>query len=185
MKFICAAILIALLGQAKKENPDLKVDEQAGLSVGKMPKNDEWGFKDKPFFEKAKISVGHKVDDIGVDVFSVLPAPNQSGWDLKKQADSDFSAFSAAAGVTDMKKVSQQDKVGLPRGGGNGAVGTYMEMTFKRQEKPVEYRYWSFTSKSNNNFYLVIVHGDEGMYKKHQKIVDYILGTIQTWKLPK
>jgi len=185
MRLICIAAVLTLLAQQKKENPDLKYDEQAGLSVGKMPKNDEWAFRDKPFFEKAKVSVSHKVDDIGVDVIHVLPAPGQSGWDLKKQADLDFGAFSAATGVTDMKKVSQQDKVGLPRGGGNGALGTYIEMSFKRQDKPVEYRYWNFSSKANNCLYLVIVHGDEGMYKKHQKIVDYILSTIQTWKLPK
>jgi hypothetical protein len=184
MRILCVAAL-ALLAQAKKENPDLKYDEQAGLSVAKMPKNDEWGFKDKPYFEKAKISVAHKVDEIGVDVFSVLPAPNQSGWDLKKQADVDFSAFSSAPGVTDMKKVQQQDKVRLPGGGGNGAAATYMEMTFKRQDKPVEYRYWSFTSRNNGNLYLIIVHGDEGMYKKHQKVVDFVISTVQTWKLPK
>lgn len=185
MKIICAAIVIALLGQAKKENPDLKFDEQAGLSVGKMPKNDEWGFRDKPFFAKAKVSVAHKVDDIAVEVIPVLPAPNQYGWDLKKEADSAFSAFSAAEGVTEMKKVSQQEKVRLPGGGGNGAVGTYIEMTFKRADKLVEYRYWNFASKANNCLYLVMVHGDEGMYKKHQKSVDYVLSTIQTWKLPK
>jgi len=185
MKLICAAIVLTLLAQGKKENPDLKVDEQAGLSVGKMPKNDEWGFKDKPFFEKAKVAVGHKVDDLEIDVFSVLPAPNQSGWDLKKQAEIDFGNFSSAPGVTEMKKVSHQDKVALPRGGGNGALGTYMEMSFKRQDKPMEYRYWSFTSRSNSNLYLVLVHGEEGMYKKHQKIVDFVLGTIQTYKLPK
>src|SRR4030095_6664407 len=185
MKILCAALVIALVGEAKKENPDLKVDEQAGLSVGKMPKNDEWGFREKPFFEKAKVAVGHKVDEIAVEVFSVLPAPNQYGWGLKTQADIDFGNFSSAPGVTEMKKVSQQDKVRLPGGGGNGALGTYMEMAFKRQDKPVEYRYWSFTSKSNNNLYLVLVHGDEGMYKKHQKAVDFVISTIQTWKLPK
>jgi hypothetical protein len=58
-------------------------------------------------------------------------------------------------------------------------------MTFKRAEKAVEYRYWNFVGKQNGSLYIVILHGDEGMYKKHQKIADYVLSTIQTWKLPK
>jgi len=185
MKIVCAAIVLTLLAQGKKENPDLKVDEQAGLSVGKMPKNDEWGFQEKPFFAKAKVTVAHKVDDIVIYFFQALPAPNQYGWDLKKQADQDFTGFTTAEGVTEVKKISQQDKAGLPRGGGNGAVGSYIEWTSKRQDKLGEYRYWNFASKANNCLYVVLVHGEEGMYKKHQKVVDFVIGTLQTYKLPK
>jgi hypothetical protein len=30
-----------------------------------------------------------------------------------------------------------------------------------------------------------MMHGDEGMYKKHQKVADFILGNIRTYKIPK
>src|SRR5262245_26133706 len=85
MKVAIAAAVLTLLAQAKKDNPDLKYDEQAGVSIGKMPKNDEWAFKDKGYFEKSKLCVYHKVDYLAVDIIQVPPAPGQTTWDLKKQ----------------------------------------------------------------------------------------------------
>jgi hypothetical protein len=49
----------------------------------------------------------------------------------------------------------------------------------------VELREWVFIGKENQCQYIVMMHGDEGMYKKHQKVADFILGNIRTYKIPK
>jgi hypothetical protein len=181
MKLICAAAAIALLAQAKNANTDLKYDEKAGISVSKPPKNDEWDFKEKGFFDKTKIVVSHKVDEISFDILQHPAPPPGQVYDLKKQAEGDFTNLSGLAGVTEPKRIAM-NATKVP---GSGYQAWYLEMTFKRADKLVEYREWTFLGKENQFLYVIALHGDEGMYKKHQKVADFILGSIKTWKLPK
>jgi hypothetical protein len=181
MKLITAAVTIVLLAQQGKPNPDLKYDAQAGISAMKPPKNDEWDFKDKGFFDKTKINIAHKVDEIGFDIIQHPAAAPGTQYDLKKQVEGDFNNMSSQQGVTDAKRIAM-NQTKIP---GSGYQSWYLEMTFKRADKLTEFREWAFIGKENQLLYVIVLHCDEGMYKKHQRVADWILGNIRTWKLPK
>jgi len=177
-----ATLLLALQGKA---NPDFKYDEKAGVSVQKFPKNDEWDFKDMgKFLKTPKIIVAHKVDELVIEVMQIPPAPNTTGFDLKKQIELDYAGFSANSSLTDVKQVALQPSK-LPNGGGNGANAMFFQATCKIMDAPMEIREWLFVGKENQCLYIVVLSGGEGNYKKHQKIVDFILGNIKTYKIPK
>jgi hypothetical protein len=187
MKAICAAVAVILLApqQQKSANSDLKYDQAAGISVQKPPKNDEWDFKEKDagaFWKACKILVVHKVDELKIEVDQ---SPAAEGiFDAKKQAETDWNSITEATGVSEPKKIAINNTK-LPGNGAGGANAAYLECTFKRSDKLVEFRQWLFVGRENQLIYRVIVHGDEGMYKKHQKVADYILASVKTWKLPK
>lgn len=174
---------ISLLPQAKS-NPDLKYDEKSGISVQKFPKNDEWDFKDMGrLYQMTKIVVAHKVDELWIEILQRPPATTGS-YDLKKQAETDFAGLSGVKGFTEVKQVALAAQK-LPLNGAGGANAWYLEASLKVQEKPYEFREWVFIGKENQCEYFVVLHGEQGMYKKHQKVADYILGNIKTWKIPK
>ena len=182
MNAICAAVtVLALCLQQKNPNPDMKYDAAAGISVSKPPKNDEWDFKEKGFFDKCKLAVVHKVDDIGFDVLIQPPATGTGVYDLKKVSEDSFTNMSGQTGVTDAKRVEVKNTK-VP---GMNVACSYLEMTYKRDDKVHEFRQWSFIGKENQQLYMVVLHNEEGMYKKHQKVADFILASMKTWKLPK
>ena len=182
MKLIFAVVAVLLpLVQQQKENPDLKYDPKLGISVAKPPKNDEWDFKEKGFFTQSAFALSHKVDEISFDIRHIPPQPGTTGFDLKKVSEDSFTQMSSQAGFTDAKRIAiNQTK--MP---GSGYTASYLEMSFKRSDKLTEWRQWSWVGKENQQLYIVALHCDEGMYKKHQKVADFILGNIRTWKLPK
>jgi len=167
-----------------KPSADLKYDEKAGLSVQKFPKNDEWDFKEKGKFAlMPKIVIAHKVDEIWIEIIQRPPATT-GGVDLKKQAEADVAGLSGLQGFTEVKQISLASSK-LPLNGGNGANAWTFEASLKVLDKPYEWREWVFIGKENQCEYVVMMHGDQGMYKKHQKVADFILGNIKTWKIPK
>ena len=177
--------VVALPAFQGKPNPDFKYDEKAGVSIQKFPKNDEWDFKDEGKFAKnPKLVISNKVDELWVEVVQAFPAPNTAGWDLKKQIEVDYAGLSGDKNLTEVKQVAMQPSK-LPLGGGNGANAMFCHATFKLQDKAMEKREWAFVGKENQCLYVIMVTGDEGIYKKHQKIVDFILGQIKTYKIPK
>jgi hypothetical protein len=152
-----------------------------GISVSKPPKNDEWDFKDKGFFTNTKLALNHKVDDLGFDIMFQAPGANGGTFDLKKVSEDSFNNMSSQQGVTDAKRIDlKQTKIPGPN-----TNGWYLEMTFKRADKLTEFRQWCFVGRENQQLYQIVLHGDEGMYRKHQKVVDFILANLKTWKLPK
>src|SRR6185503_5019518 len=139
MKLLCAVIAgILLAPQQGKPNPDLKYEEKAGISLNKPPKNDEWDFKEKEsgaVWKECMILVSHKVDELRIEV-CYTPPSTQGGYDIQKQCENDFTSLSGTTGITDAKRVAmKKDK--LPGNGAGGAQGHYLEMTFKRGDKPV------------------------------------------------
>ena len=185
LKVFCIIAVAALPAFQGKPNPDFKYDEKAGVSIQKFPKNDEWDFKDMGKFLKApKFVVAHKVDELMIEVVQAFPQPNTTGFDIKKQIEADYAGFSGNANLTDFKQLSMQPSK-LPLGGGNGANAMFFQATFKAQDAPMEIRYWCFVGKENQCLYIVVLTSGEGVYKKHQKIADFILGQIKTYKIPK
>jgi hypothetical protein len=188
MKLLSAVILAILLApqQGKNANPDLRYDEKAGISVNKPPKNDEWDFKEKEsgaIWKEARFLVAHKVDELRIEIVQSPPSA-QGGYDIVKQSENDFGSIKGINGVDDVKQLALKNQK-LPGNGAGGAQASYLEVTFKRGDKLIEYRSWNFIGKENQCLFKICVHGDEGMYKKHQKVADFILSSIRTWKLPK
>jgi hypothetical protein len=188
MKLLAVVITGLFLApqQGKNANPDLKYDEKAGISVNKPPKNDEWDFKEKEsgaLWKDARFLVSHKVDELRIEIVQTPPS-TQGGFDIGKQNENDFTSIKGTTGIDDAKQIVVKNQK-LPGNGAGGVQASYMEMTYKRGEKLVEYRQWVFIGKENQCLYKAAVHGDEGMYKKHQKVADFILSSIRTWKLPK
>ena len=198
MKLICGAlaILLALSGveglaqQDKNANPGLHYDKQAGFSVNLPPKNDEWAFREKEkggespagaILKDAKLCVAHKVDEVVIEIH-MFP---QAVTDLKKQIETDWSFFSGSPVFKDPKQVAIQQSAKLPGNGAGGANAKYLELTCSKADRPFEIREWLFIGRENQFTYQVLVHGDAGTYKKHQKAADFILATFRTWKIPK
>lgn len=178
---IATAAVLALQG---KPNPDFKYVEKAGVSIQKFPKNDEWDFKDMgKFMREPKLVIAHKVDELWIEVVQAPPAVNGS-YDLKKQAEVDYAGLAGNAGITEAKQIAMAPQK-LPMGGGNGANAHFFHATFKLQEKAFEKREWAFIGKENQCLYVVSVCGEEGTYKKHQRIIEFVLGQIKTYKIPK
>lgn len=188
MKLFRAAVAAVLalsgvegLAQQQKQNPDLKYLEKAGISVMKPPKNDEWDFKEKGFFTNSSFALSHKVDEINFDIRYQAAATGGGSYDLKKVCEDFFTSMSSQEGITDAKRIAM-NQTRIP---GSGYQAWYLEMTFKRADKLTEWRQWAWIGRENQQLYMIALHGDEGMYKKHQRVADWILGNIRTWKLPK
>ena len=176
--------MIALLALALAQepgNPDLKWIKEQGFSIMKPPKNEEWGFRDKAFYADSKAVVGHKVDTLTIEVLSF----NVQNWDAKKQAEAELAKFTGNAKLTiTNKKDLFQSK--LPGGAASGARAWAFEVDYKPEGGVAsEARLWTFPGRENQNGFIVLMVGDAGMYKKHQKAADYILSSIKTWKIPK
>lgn len=183
IKLACVLFAAIPLFPQAKPNADLKYDEKAGLSVQKFPKNDEWDFKEMGRFAlMPKIVVAHKVDELWIEIIQ-RPAVT-AGFDIKKQVEFDLAGLSGINGFTEVKQVALAASK-LPLNGAGGANAWHFEASLKVQDKAYEWREWIFVGKENQCEYVVMMHGDQGMYKKHQKVADYILGSIKTWKIPK
>jgi len=179
-----AAILALLALQEKGANPDLLYKKDIGVSIMKPPKNEEWGFPDKGFFSNSQMVVSHKVDTVTIDIYVQEKAEGFSAYDPKAAADGAFKNISAFTGVTDVQRQPVKPSK-LPGNGAGGVNAHILDMDFKLEGQKKELKMWCFVAKENQNFVKITLVGDEGMYKKHQKQVDFILSTVKTWKLPK
>jgi len=179
-----AAVLALLALQEKGANPDLLYKKDVGVSIMKPPKNEEWGFPKDGFFSNSQLVVAHKVDTLTIDIYVQDKASGFSSYDPKAAADGEYKNISGFPGVTDVQR--QPVKPSKLPGGGAGNVNCHiLDMDFKREGQAKELKMWCFIAKENQNFVKITLVGDEGMYKKHQKHVDYILSSVKTWKLPK
>jgi hypothetical protein len=177
-----AAVLA--LQAAAPANPDLLYKKEHGFSIMKPPKNEEWGFTDQGFFSNSQACVSHKVDVLMIDIYCQEKAAGMSYYDPKAAADSAFKNISGFAGVTDVQRQPSKPTK-LPGGAAGGVNAHIVDMTFKREGQAKELKMWNFVGKENQNFYSITLVGDEGMYKKHQKHVDFIISTLKIWKIPK
>jgi len=175
------AALVALLALQAKD-ADLVTKPDMGMSLRRPPKNDEWDAREKgSFFSNSQLCVAHKVDTIAIEVFAQDKATGFGSYNIKDAANGEYKNISGFTGLTDAKKVIATNQK-LPGGGAGNVQASYLEMTFKKEDKPMELRMWVFIGK-NQNLYKVLMTCDEGMYKKHQKAADFILSTIDIFKV--
>lgn len=185
MKVLFAATALAFfLPQGKEvKDPTIAIKADMGVSMRRPQKNDEWDFKEKGVvFSNSMLTVTHKVDTLSIEIFAQEKSTGL-GYNIKDAANEEYKNLAGAQGIMEPKKIAANNSK-LPGGGGGNANASYLEMTFKRDEKLNELRMWVFIGK-NQNLYKVIMVNDEGMYKKHQKVADYILGSIDIFKPPK
>ena len=185
MKLIACAVGLAVLAQQQPATPGMHYNPAAGFSINLPPKNDEWAFREKQkggdppvgaMFKDSKLVVAHKVDELAIEILSF----DQTS-DLKKQVEADWNNISGSPNFKDAKRIEM--KAGkLP---GTSVNCQYLEVEFLRSDKKTEYREWVVVGKENQCTYIIMMHGDEGMYKKRQKEADLILSTFKTWKKPK
>ena len=188
---VVMALFLSTFQDAKNANPDLKYLPEQGFSIMKPVKNDEWDFKEKGYYKEAKALVGHKVEELTIEVIPVGASTTQGGrdplrlsiWDPKKQAEAELKQFSDARYKDLVRKESKQVK--LPGGGAGNAMTSYVEATYKVDEKSMEFRLWAFVGKENQGGYMVVMIGEAGAYKKHQKLADFVLSSIKIWKISK
>jgi len=181
-------LLAALLVLAQAENPDLKYKPELGISVAKPPKMEEWGFKDGGIFRDPIACVSHKVDTLHIEILGQAP-PDSAGqnaayWNVKGSLENHWTGFAGNAAFKDAKQTDfKQSK--LPGGGGGGAQTWYVSGTFSLNGTAMEHYAWCFVGKESKVVYIVTMTGDAGMYKKHQKVADFVLSTIRCYKRPK
>ncbi|MBI3856507.1 MAG: hypothetical protein HY293_12540 [Planctomycetes bacterium] len=163
------------------KDPTFASKPDMGVSMRRPPKNDEWDFKDKGgFFSNSILLVSHKVDNLNIEVFAQDKATGFGSYDIKDAANGEYKNISGFQGIMDPKKITAASAK-LPGGGAGNVQTQYLEMTFKRADKPMELRMWVFIGK-NQNLYKIVMTCDEGMYKKHQKVADYILASVDIFK---
>jgi hypothetical protein len=179
-----AALLLASPGQNAPADPDLLYKKDLGVSIRKPAKNEEWEFKEKGFFANSQLVVAHKVDTVMIDIFAQDKATGFSYYDPKTAAEGEYKNISGFPDVKDAKKIEIK-AAKLPAGGAGNVMAQFLDMTFKRGDKSWELKMWCFVGRENQNFYKVTLVGEEGTYKKHQRILDPILGSVRIWKLPK
>jgi hypothetical protein len=109
-----------------------------------------------------------------------------SSYDPKAAAEGVWKQLSTDANFKDCKKVQDIKAAKLPNGGANNPMSYYLDMTCKdKGDRSLEIKVWCFVGKENQNFYQVYAIGDEGMYKKYQKPLELILGSIRIFRIPK
>ncbi|HXX92890.1 MAG TPA: hypothetical protein VEN81_04605 [Planctomycetota bacterium] len=186
---VLAACCASGFGQDKKDakgDPDRWYKPELGISIQKPAKNDEWEFKDHGLFTNSIVAVSHKVDHVFIELFSQDKASGLGSYDPKAAAEQSWKQFATDANFKDAKKVQEIKAGKLPNGGANNPMAYFLDLTCKdKGDRSLEIKLWCFVGKENQNFYKVFVIGDEGMYKKYQKNLDLMLGSIQILKIPK
>ena len=184
LKGMTAALVALLALQAKDgKDPNIAIKADIGVSMRRPPKNDEWDFKDKgSFFSNSQLCLTHKVDTIAIEIFCQDKASGFGYYDIKDAANGEYKNISGFASLTEPKKVATSNSAKLPGGGAGNVNSSYLEMTFKKEDKPMELRMWVFIGK-NQNLYKVLMTCDEGMYKKHQKVADFALASVDIFKV--
>ena len=100
--------------------------------------------------------------------------------------DPDANWKFSATDFKESKKLQEIRAAKLPNGGANNPMAYLLDMTFKGKDgKAMELKMWAFIGKENQSLYKIFLLGDEGMYKKHQKFADLMLGSVKILKIPK
>lgn len=174
---------LALFSSLQQANPDFLQKENLGLSIQKPPKNDEWEFREKGQFEASLVVVGHRVDTLTVEIFVQEPATGY--YDPKAEVDKQWESMSLK--LKDAKKKNDHKKATkLPGNAASGVNAYWLDVSWKESDgKTVEMKNWHFVAKENRCYYSVKVVGEEKLYDKHKKFVDYIVSSLKTFRIKK
>ncbi len=164
-----AALFIVLVvpPPQAKPNPDVHYDKEAGFSLMKPPKNEEWKFDTEGLAGKdTKLFVKHRVDNIRLEVL-MQPIPKGAGVSSnvpKSLSESIEKSLKEGKYYKDAKRVKSSVAY-LPGKAAGGVRGWYLEMTMKdREGKPMELRSYYIMSKGNQGVYGFLVWSGEGLF---------------------
>jgi len=178
-------VLGFLIFCALQEDPNLKYLADRGFSISRPPKKDEWQFKDKGHFTKSQAIVINVVDDMSVEMYSQVLDSNKLGYDCKATLETLWTETSSNGMYKDVKQIGKIAQTVLPGGGANGNKVFLLDMTLTMDSGPMEWKAYCFNSSVNRGVYLIYVLSKQGLYAKHKADVEFILGSVKTYKLPK
>jgi hypothetical protein len=182
-----AALAGAAGAQADPKNPDVATVKEWGITLQRPKKKEDWQFKTTDGrVRSAQLIVAHRVEPVSVEIV-VQPPRNDGSFEPKSIAEEEWKVQSTNSDYTDSKKKRDVADGTLPGKGAGGARAWFLDMAMKYKDtgKPFEWRMWCFVSRENRHLYKVNVIGDEGVYEKNKKEIDYIISTIKLFKVPK
>lgn len=191
MKWLWPAALLwaGFQGQgAPNPNPDVKYLPEWGLSVSRppKPKNEEWEFKGTGVKFNCPFSVSHKVDEVSIEFLMREPATGFTAYDPKQAGEALFRDLSNSPHLKDGRKRAPIRATRLPGNAASNVAAWYLEMEFKdSNDKPLEFRCWSFVGKESQCLYLIVVVTGQDLYAKYQKEINFILASVKIHRLPR
>lgn len=168
-----------------QEDPNLKYLPERGFAISKPPKKDEWQFKDKGRFQMSQAIILNVVDDMSIEMYSQVLDNNKLGYDPKLTLENLWTQTSSNGMYKDVKMVGKIAATTLPNRGAGGQRVWLLDMTLTTDGGPMEWKAYCFSSNENRGAYLIYVYSKQGLYAKHKADVEYMLGSVKCYKLPK
>lgn len=181
-KLSISSLLVLCLLQ---DDPNLKYLKERGFSIAKPAKKDEWQFKDKGHFSASQAVIMNVVDDCSVEMYSQVLDPSKLNYDPKFELESIWTSVSSNGMYKDVKQVGKIQSTTLPNKGAGGQRVWLLDMTLTMDSGPMEWKAYCFVGHENRSGYILYILSKSGLYAKHKADIEYMLGTIKTYKLPK
>lgn len=182
MRKLVPLLAVALLA-FQQEGKDFVTNTELGFVIYKPVKSEEWEVKDKGRFTETKGSVSCIVakSPISVEVMGQIVDPKLNKKPLDEIASEMINNMKKDEKFKDVEvKANRPEK--FP--GDRGQKSQFVEMTFVQKEGDLKnhQRIWLFYSPASQNFFQVVVLGEEEMYKKYQKEIRWVIGNLKTTK---
>lgn len=176
----CLFVLFAL-----QDDPNLKYLKERGFSIAKPAKKDEWQFRDKGHFTVSQAVIWNVVDDVSVEMYSQVLDPSKLNYDPKYELEQFWTSVSSNGQYKEVKQVGKIQSTTLPNKGAGGQKVWQLDMTLTMDSGPMEWKVYCFIGHENRGIYFVQILSKSGLYAKHKTDLEYMLGTIKTYKVPK
>lgn len=180
---------LALLAQQK---PEMSVtSEEDGVFVQK-PKDEKWSIKKGDegvkMYKGAAAVVNHRIDDLQIEVLVSKRTEEQKFGEFDEIVSGMIKNFEEEEGkkIPDRKvKKIKSDKAKFPGAGGPQGWFAHIEV-YDKDQLVRSIRHWMFIDKKNPTHMLRIsIVGPDDLYKKYEKDVNFVLGSIQTFQVKK
>ncbi len=180
IKWVIGAALAAQAAGA----PDLHQNADYGFSFQKPAGKAEWAFATAGGkLRSSRIVVKHQTDDITFEIAVQLPVSDS--YDPRKAAESEHVDQVASDANKEVRKRKLEDTT-LPGRAASGVRVWHLDMLLRdKDDKFTEWRLWCLVGRENRCLYKVGVVCPQGLYEKHRKDVEAMLGSLRTTKLPR
>ena len=125
------------------------------------------------------------VSDASVEMYSQVLDPSKLNYDPKLELEALWTSVSSNGAYKDVKQVGKIQSTNLPNKGAGGQKVWLLDMTLTMESGPMEWKAWCFIGHENRGVYFIYILSKSGLYAKHKADIEYMLGTVKTYKLPK